>query len=246
MTFSDHFSAVAARYAEYRPHYPEALVATLVERCTDHAVAWDAGCGNGQLSVALGIHFAHVIATDPAEAQLAAARPHPRVAYRRATAEVSELPPASVDLVVAAQAAHWFDWSRYLAEVARVAKPGALVGVVSYGIGVVDGPANAEVARFYRDDVAAYWPPGRAHVENGYRDLVWPWPAVDAPTLEMAASWTRDELVGYISTWSATSRLVAHDGPAAFDRLRSRLVVVWPGNEPRTIRWPLTIKLARR
>jgi len=53
MDFADHFSAVAARYAAYRPHYPPALVDALAERCERHELAWDAGCGNGQLSLAL-------------------------------------------------------------------------------------------------------------------------------------------------------------------------------------------------
>src|SRR5215813_11380299 len=50
MTFSDHFSAFAARYAEFRPRYPAALTAQLAELSAEHDVAWDVGCGNGQLS----------------------------------------------------------------------------------------------------------------------------------------------------------------------------------------------------
>jgi hypothetical protein len=62
----------------------------------------------------------------------------------------------------------------------------------------------------------------------------------------MTARWTRDELVGYITTWSATARLVAAAGEGPLDDLRRRLSAVWPDDEPREVRWPLTIKLARR
>ncbi|HSD88562.1 MAG TPA: class I SAM-dependent methyltransferase, partial [Kofleriaceae bacterium] len=201
--FADHFSSIARRYAEYRPRYPQALADALAARCSRHDAAWDAGCGNGQLSVQLATHFARVYAQDPSQAQLDAAQAHPRVEYRCAKAEQSGLPDRSVDLAVAAQAAHWFDWPRFLAEVERVTIPGALVALVSYGILVVEGDAaNTIVQRYYRVDAGPYLPPGRAHVENGYRDLHLPWPPVEAPPLAMSARWSREELVGYLTTWS--------------------------------------------
>src|SRR4051812_49939101 len=76
--FADHFSALAARYAQYRPHYPPALVDALAEASPARGVAWDIGCGNGQLSVALAARFDRVIATDPAQAQLDHAERPPR------------------------------------------------------------------------------------------------------------------------------------------------------------------------
>ena len=244
MSFADHFSSIAAQYAAYRPHYPAALAAELAGRCNQRDLAWEAGCGSGQLTGTLAPHFARVIATDPAQAQLDAAEPHPHVEYRCAPAEASGLPAASVDLAVAAQAAHWFDWPRFVAEVARVAKPGALVALASYGI--VEVPGVAAVMHYYRETLAGYWPPARRHVETGYRELQWPWPEVDAPVLAMRAEWTRDELAGYIATWSATVKLVDAKGPAPFEALRAELVRAWPGDERREIRWPLTLRLARR
>ena len=241
MSFADHFGQIAARYAAYRPRYPQKLVDTLRAE-TRGDTAWDVGCGNGQLSVGLAEQFARVIATDPAQAQLDSAEPHPHIEYRRAPAEESGLPDASVDLIVAAQAAHWFDWPRFLAEVARVARPDALVALVSYGN--MEDVGEAALAD-YRAAAEPYWPPGREHVNNGYRDLVLPWPAVPAPAIEMTTTWSRDELVGYISSWSATQRLVEAAGPAPFDALRTALARTWPDGETRVIRFPLALRLAR-
>lgn len=245
MTFPDHFSAIAARYAAFRPHYPDELVDVLADRAPDGPV-WDVGCGNGQLSVALARRFARVIATDPSAAQIGAATPAPGVEYRCAAAEASGLPARAIALVVAAQAAHWFAWPAFLAEVTRVAMPGALVALVTYGILVVDDPAaNAIIGAYYRGDAWPYWPPERAHVENGYRDLSLPWPAVAAPPLAMTAVWTRDELVGYLTTWSATAKLVAARGSGPLDAVEAALAAHWPAGDRRVIRWPLTVKLAR-
>ncbi len=244
--FADHFSTIAQSYAAYRPTYPPALAAELARRAPS-GTAWDVGCGNGQLSVDLAEHFDRVIATDPAKAQIEAAIAHPRVEYRVSSAEESGLDSQSVEMVVAAQAAHWFEWDRWIAEVERVAKPGALVALVSYGIEVVEGEVANELAeRYYYDEAAPFWPKGREHVENGYRDLVLPWPAVEAPVMDMTARWTRDDLLGYINTWSATVKMKQAKGDGPVRKLVEDLARVWPDGEVRTIRWPLAIRLARR
>ena len=243
--FADHFSQLAARYAAYRPHYPPALAGALAERCARRDVAWDVGCGSGQLSVALAAQFVRVIATDPAQAQLDHAEQHPRVEYRCERSEATGQGDASVDLAVAAQAAHWFDWPRFVAELGRVVRPGGLVALITYRNAELADEIGEQVAGFYRE-IEPYWPDGRVHVLNRYRDLVLPWPAVAAPEIEMTVTWTRDELIGYISTWSATSRFVAARGEARVGELRRQLAAIWPDDETREVRGPLTIKLARR
>jgi SAM-dependent methyltransferase len=237
------FSAVAKEYAAYRPHYPPELAAALAARCTHRELAWEVGCGSGQLTESLAPHFVRVIATDPSKGQLDAAPAIANVEFRVAAAESSTLPDACADLIVAAQSAHWFDWPKFVAEATRVARPGALAALVSYGIVEVDDTPS--VARFYHDTLAGFWPASRRHVENGYRDLVWPWPVVEIPPLAMRALWTRDEFFGYVTTWSALSRLVEKKGRAPVDAFASELAREWPGDDRREVRWPLTLKLAR-
>src|SRR6187549_757049 len=103
-SFHDHFSNVANRYADFRPHYPAALfdyLATLVPRSS---TVWDCACGNGQASMDLAARFAKVIATDASKEQVGSAPPHPGIEYRVAPAEESGLPDRSVGLVTVAQA----------------------------------------------------------------------------------------------------------------------------------------------
>src|SRR5687768_14150293 len=98
----DHFSRVADRYAAFRPRYPAAFVELLLAHAPGRELAWDVGCGSGQLTSSLAEHFARVVATDLAQKQLDAAPPHPRITYRCAPAETSGLADASADLIVAA------------------------------------------------------------------------------------------------------------------------------------------------
>ena len=123
MTFKDHFSGHAAAYHAARPCYPDALFDWLADAAPARGLAWDAGCGNGQASVALAARFARVHASDPSAAQIANAEARPDIAYRIEPAEHCSLPHAGADLVTVAQALHWFDPARFYAEVRRVLKP---------------------------------------------------------------------------------------------------------------------------
>ena len=246
MSFADHFSVIARTYAAFRPHYPTTLADELANRCSSTELAWDAGCGNGQLSVALAARFEQVIATEPAQAQLDAAERHPHVEYRCEPAERSSLGDGSVDLAVAAQAAHWFDWPGYVAEVARVTRPGALVALVSYGIVDVEGADAAADRRALlsrgRRPVLAARP--RARRERVSRPRLAVADRGAAAARDDGALDVRQQLLGYVASWSATVRLVEAKGPAPYEKLRAELAAAWTDGT-RTVRWPLTLRLAR-
>jgi SAM-dependent methyltransferase len=241
--FKDHFSGHAADYAAHRPTYPKGLVDYLVSAASGRGLAWDVGCGSGQLSVVLADSFERVVATDASAQQVASATPHPRVAYAVAPAEASGLPGGVADLVVAAQAAHWFDLPAFYAEARRVARPGAVVALISYGVAELDEALAPVVDRFYRDVLGRYWPPERRHVEDGYRSLDFPFPEIAAPPLAMAVRWRLADLLAYIGTWSASraARLALGQGPEeAFGR---ELAAAW--GEPETareVRWRLALR----
>ena len=201
------FSSVAREYANFRPGYPPELFAWLARVAPARAAVWDCGCGSGQASVALAEHFSVVHATDVAPEQIAAAKPHARVRYSVAPAEHSGLADSSVDLVTVAQALHWFDVTAFYAEAARVARPGALLAVWTYPRPqFVDAELDRRFFDFYTNVVGPYWPPERRHVEAGYRTLPFPFEEVAAPEFELELDWSLEQVVGYVSSWSATAR----------------------------------------
>src|SRR5260370_3859611 len=113
MTFKDHFSKQAADYAKFRPRYPHEMFEYLGSRATMRQLAWDCGTGNGQAAVGLARVFDRVIATDASEKQIANAQSHERVEYRVTPAETSGIKAGTVDLIMVAQALHWFDLDRF-------------------------------------------------------------------------------------------------------------------------------------
>ncbi|MDY7108449.1 MAG: class I SAM-dependent methyltransferase [Planctomycetota bacterium] len=122
---TDYFTGLADGYAAYRPGYPPEAIATALEGLARPVRVADVGCGTGICSRLLAEAGAEVIGLEPNADMLAVARRHPppvtgRIAYRLAGAEDTGLPDDSVDLVICAQAFHWFDAPAALAEFRRI------------------------------------------------------------------------------------------------------------------------------
>ncbi len=247
MTFKDHFSVAATGYARYRPTYPAALVDFLVSLTTQHDAAWDVGCGSGQLTALLEGRYTHVYATDPSAQQIAQAMQHPTISYHVASAEASGLTAQSVNLIVAAQAAHWFAIEAFYTEARRVARPGAALALVSYSEASTGEPdLDAQLHHYYSEVVGAYWPPERSPVETGYQTLPFPFAEIAVPPLTIALPWALDNLLGYLDTWSATTRAEKAEGRTAIDAWRAAFAVAWGVPETvRTMTWQLAVRAGR-
>ena len=208
MTFKDHFSAHAAIYREARPNYPAALYDFLAGEAPSTERAWDAGCGNGQASIDLAARFTEVVATDPSAEQIANASPRPNISYRVEPAEQSSLAAGSVDLVCVAQALHWFDITRFHAEVRRVLKPRGVVAFWTYADCRVDAQVDVQKNRLYNELTGPYWSPERALVETGYARMPFPFARIPTPTFELCMHWTVDQFLVYLRSWSATQHYI--------------------------------------
>jgi SAM-dependent methyltransferase len=128
---TERFSSRADNYARYRPSYPGAALDLLSARCglVAGARVADIGSGTGILSALLLERGAQVFAVEPNDAMRACAEA--RLAGRtgfssvKASAEATTLPAGTIDLLVAAQAFHWFDAQRAREEALRIVKAGA-------------------------------------------------------------------------------------------------------------------------
>lgn len=140
------FTSRAEDYARYRPDYPAAALAAMLEGLGDpHGpaglVAADVGAGTGISSRWLADAGLKVHAIEPNAAMREAARAHERVEWREGTGEATGLADGSVDLVLCAQAFHWFKPEAALGEFARILRPG------------VGGGAGGRLALVWNDRV---------------------------------------------------------------------------------------------
>ena len=244
--FSDHFSIVAQRYADFRPHYPAALFDYLATLVPQGSTVWDCAAGSGQGTLDLAERFNKVIATDGSAQQISSAPQRDNVEYRVALAERSGLSRASIDLITVAQALHWFERARFFAEVKRVLKPGGALAVWVYATNQVENEAiNQIVQDFYSNVVGPYWPPERRLTEDGYGTITLPFTEIPTPSFRMEVRWTLEQLLGYFSTWSATNRFIKATGCNPLEPLAARLAQVWGDqNLTQSIVWPLTLRVA--
>jgi SAM-dependent methyltransferase len=236
----DHFSPVARQYAEFRPTYPTTLFDWLASITPQHGLAWDCGAGSGQASVPLAARYERVLATDLSAAQLAAAPALENVEYRAASAEDSGLPDGSCDLVIVAQALHWFDLDTFYGEVRRVLKPDGVLAVWGYNRLMLEHLAVQQALDiFYEQTIGAYWPAERVHVENGYRDLPFPFARITPPAFALQATWRREQLLGYLRSWSAVGRFRAAHGYDPVVDLDTQIAPHWPDGLASQVSWPL-------
>lgn len=124
------FSDRVENYLRYRPGYPPEVLDLLRSECglqPSHIVA-DIASGTGAFTRLLVENGNSVFAVEPntemREAGVHQLEDYPRLVSVAGTAEETTLRPASVDLVTAAQAAHWFDLARARAEFTRILRPG--------------------------------------------------------------------------------------------------------------------------
>ncbi|MBT2498850.1 class I SAM-dependent methyltransferase [Agromyces sp. ISL-38] len=122
------FGAAASVYHHSRPGYPVEAIAWLIG---DAVRVLDLGAGTGKLSEALVALDREVIAVDPVEEMLEELEVAvPGVPRILGTAEDIPIENDSVDAVVAGQAWHWFQPDRAVPEIARVLRPGGVLGLV--------------------------------------------------------------------------------------------------------------------
>lgn len=247
MAFKDHFSGHAQLYLEARPTYPPELFAWLATQAPARDLAWDCGCGNGQATLALAEHFSRIVATDPSANQIANAETRSNIDYRVEPAEHSSLDSASADLIIVAQALHWFDPDRYFREARRVLKPSGVFAAWCYAnCNTGDDAIDAIKDRLYIDLTGPYWPPERALVDSGYRTLPFPFVEIAAPVFPMVAVWTADQLLAYFRSWSATQRFIKAKGEDPVAMIEPELRAAW-GETDRTrkVRWEFYLRAGK-
>ncbi len=245
MAFKDHFSRRAREYGVYRPRYPPELAAYVASLAPSRALALDVATGNGQAAVDLAAHFDLVLASDGSAAQLGRAEPHARVRYLRHTAERLPVATHAADALVAAQAAHWFDFPRFYPEARRVLRPGGVVALWTYEMFRAGPDVDRVLDAFYAGVVGRYWPPERRYVEAGYRTLPFPLEELAAPPFEIVTDWSLGQAMGYLGTWSAVDRFRAAEGHDPLPAVAASLAPLWPPGGARRLRWAIHLRLGR-
>ncbi|MGN6870411.1 MAG: class I SAM-dependent methyltransferase [Solirubrobacteraceae bacterium] len=164
------FQAGAAAYERGRPGYPADAIEWLGTELglrPGRTVA-DVGAGTGKLTRELVASGASVIAIEPVPGMRSVLEDVvPRARVLEGTAEALPVPDQSVDAITVAQAFHWFDTPRTLAEFHRVLRPGGRFAVI-WNRRLREQPLHQaihELTEPYRGD-------SPSHYDSGWRESI--------------------------------------------------------------------------
>jgi len=242
----DLFSKQADLYARYRPTYPKELYEYILSFVNEKNIAWDCATGNGQAAVVLSGYFKKVMATDISAAQIEKATPKENIEYKICPAESTPFKENSFDLVTVAQAYHWIKWDEFRKEVTRVCKPNAIIAVwMYYKHSTGDKRIDGAVHDFYENVTRPYWDYERKYVEDLYATVDFDYELLPVKQFETILNWQREDLVGYISSWSAIQKYSKVNGHSPIPIMEEEINKLWPEGEVKKVIFPIFLKLGR-
>ena len=241
----DRFSHQSSAYQKFRPTYPEELFTFINGLVNEKTNCWDCGTGNGQVAKELSQSFENVYATDISANQISEAPAISNIHYSVQPAEQTDFTSDLFDLVMVAQAVHWFEFDRFYDEVKRTGKKNAVVVLVGYGLMNITHPVDEHINHFYSSIVGPYWDPERKYIDEAYRTIPFPFQEIDAPAFKMTTSWTLEHLVGYLNTWSAVKNYIQEKDENPVDQLMPVLKEAWGDQDQRQVEFPLSMRVGR-
>ncbi|WP_336518126.1 class I SAM-dependent methyltransferase [Pollutibacter soli] len=243
----DLFSTRSDLYAKFRPTYPEALFHFLASKANAVGRLWDCATGNGQVAGPMSLVFAEVYATDISSSQISNAVQAPNIFYSIQPAEKVDFPGDYFDMITVSQAIHWFNFDAFYHEVARTLKPGGVFAAIGYGMFNVmdDEKTDRETQAFYHDVTGPYWDSERKYVDGHYQNIPFPFLELETPEFSIDKKWTRADLLGYLSTWSAVKNYIRINKKDPIVDLEAQLLRSWPADQEKQIRFPVFMRMGK-
>jgi SAM-dependent methyltransferase len=241
----DLFSPISQNYATFRPSFPEEVYKYISAYCFDKEYAWDCATGNGQASKILVNYFKKIFASDISDAQISQAFQHPKIQYKSESAEASSAPDNSFDFIVVAQGVHWFDIKKFYQEVNRTIKDHGVLALLGYGLLRTTDELDIHIGKLYTEKLKGYWEPERKYIDNHYRNIPFPFVEVPVPEFFIKVQWKRDELIGYLNTWSAMQLYIKKNNQNPLMELFNELDKIWVDGTSKEFKFPVFCRLGR-
>lgn len=194
-------------------------------------MAWDCACGNGQAAENLAQIFDRVIASDISEQQIENAKKIDNVEFTVCTAEQTDFPDDSFDLICVAQALHWFNFELFWSEIRRVLKPNGIFSAWGYTWPSISPELDSIFQKLILDVIEPYWAPQNRLLWNHYEEISFPFEEVESPNFTMEVNWNLNEFFDFIHTYSATRRCMEKQGTKFFETAFDTIAQYWGETE---------------
>jgi SAM-dependent methyltransferase len=195
------FGAGAGSYADHRPGYPaEAVQWVLDGAAREVTEVADLGAGTGALTRTLDALGLAVTAYEPDSSMLDELRRRlPGLPAELAPAEHLPRADASLDAALAGQAWHWFDHAAASDEIARVVRPGGVLGLL-WNLRDLSLTWTAALAELIGGEDTTQ--SAARDAETEYVRLGPGWGPVERHEVRHEVEMTADSLVALVSTYS--------------------------------------------
>ena len=241
----DNFSIQSDNYAKYRPAYPTEFYNYLYSLIPASQAAWDCGTGNGQVAFELAKKFDHVFASDLSESQIKNALQSKNIVYSIQAAEQTFFEKDQFDLIIVAQAIHWFDFDKFYSEVRRTGNSNAILCVLGYGKIEISEEMDRVINYFYRNVIGSYWDKERKYIDENYKTIPFPFQEYTAPDFVNNIQWSLEHLIGYLNTWSAVKHFISKNNYNPLDALMKEIEILWGDSKEREVRFPLLLRIGK-
>ncbi len=219
------FGELGEEYETYRVGYSKGVYDYLARTCglVRGADVVDLGCGTGLSTQPLLDRGCRVVGVDPDVGMLARARRllAGDVRLVAGRAEQIPLPEAAADVVVAAQAAHWFSEPEASEEIARVLRPGGSV-VYLWKYPAPDTPyvylVDELLAMFADQPIRTIYGVGTVPEFLGPR-----WREYRRIVLDQPVAYTVESYVGFVSSRDRIRQIAGAHREALLETLDARL-----------------------
>jgi ubiquinone/menaquinone biosynthesis C-methylase UbiE len=202
------FSSLSESYQKFRPSIPKLFFDFLFTTVYEQGRAWDCAAGTGQNSKALKAGFKNVAATDISSQMIKKAQRHSGINHCVAQSECACFKDQIFDLVLVAQAIHWFDLPMFYNEVKRVLKKDGIIAAVAYGFSSIEQSIDLILEKFRFQFLDPYWHPRAKMVFEGYQNLSFPFEEIEIEPIHLKIRWNMYELLGFMRTWSGVKKFI--------------------------------------
>ncbi len=205
----------------------------------------DVATGNGQVASAIAPYFTTVYGIDISQKQLDNAIQQENIIYKQETAEHTSFSDNQFDLITIAQAIHWFDFDAFYKEVYRILKPSGTIAVMGYGLLSTNSKTDEVINRFYNNIIGGYWDSERKYIEEEYKTIPFPFDEIYIDKqFSNIFTWTFEQLMGYLETWSAVQHYIRQNGSNPLDIIKDDLKESWDKSDKR-VTFPLLLRMGR-
>lgn len=239
----DNFSSNSENYKKYRPQYPQEVYEFIKSNLNSFESAWDCGTGSGQVAGDISKFFEEVKATDISENQLKNAVKKSNIDYSIQPAEETYFKNEQFDLIISAQAVHWFEFKSFYAEVKRCLKPHGKIVIMGYGLFSSNSKTNKVIREFYDGIIGDYWDTERKYLDDNYKTIPFPLEEIVTPHFNQKYTWDIDHLLGYLRTWSAVKHYQIENDQDPVSLIEKRLKMTF--GKRNEVNFPILFRMGK-